>query len=428
MIIHIVEENQTIFSIANTYGVSVKRLIYDNQLYTPNELAVGQAILVLIPELVHQVKEGESISSIAKMYDVTEKTILRNNPFLVDRGYLVNGEYIIIRYQDDRIGNIHTNGYVFPFVDMKLYEETLPYLTNVSIFSYGFTTQGELIPPIIDEQPLLDKALNYNVGPLLVLTPLTKEGVFNSNLINVLVENKEMQQRLINNLLTTLREKKYAGVDVDFEFIMKDDRDAYSSFINDLTVTMNKEGFSVSVALAPKTSDEQKGLIYQGVDYGALGSAANSVLLMTYEWGYTYGPPLPVAPIQSVRKVLDYAVTKIPVDKIDMGIPNYGYDWMLPYKRGVSRADTIGNVEAIQIAIDNKARIQYDEEEQAPFFEYYKNGAKHIVWFEDVRSIKAKMELVKEYEFRGVGYWQLMNPFRANWLLVNALFSIAEWK
>ncbi len=52
---------------------------------------------------------------------------------------------------------------------------------------------------------------------------------------------------------------------------------------------------------------------------------------MTYEWGYKYGPNMAVAPLNMVRRVLDYAVTEIIPEKIMLGIPNYGYDWPLPF-------------------------------------------------------------------------------------------------
>ena len=81
---------------------------------------------------------------------------------------------------------------------------------------------------------------------------------------------------------------------------------------------MNEYGIWVSVALAPKTSSDQKGLLYEGKDYGGLGAAANSVLLMTYEWGYTYSSPMAVAPINKVRQVIEYALSQIPVAKIDI--------------------------------------------------------------------------------------------------------------
>lgn len=154
----------------------------------------------------------------------------------------------------------------------------------------------------------------------------------------------------------------------------------------------------------------------------AIGQAANGVLLMTYEWGYTYGPPMAVAPINKVKEVLDYAITQIDTNKISLGIPNYGYDWPLPYERGVTKARTIGNIEAVQLAIMKEVPIRFDEIAKSPYFIYEEAGITHEVWFEDVRSINEKFNLVYNYKLRGVGYWQIMQLFRANWLLLKEKF------
>ncbi len=132
-----------------------------------------------------------------------------------------------------------------------------------------------------------------------------------------------------------------------------------------------------------------------------------------------------VAPINNVRRVVDYALTEIPAHKIFLGIPNYGYDWTLPYVRGESRARSIGNVEALNIAYEHGAEISYDTNAQAPFFRYFdENGAEHEVWFEDVRSIRKKLELIAEKSLRGAGYWNLMRPFQQNWSLLDYMFDV----
>lgn len=133
-----------------------------------------------------------------------------------------------------------------------------------------------------------------------------------------------------------------------------------------------------------------------------------------------------VAPLDKVRQVVEYAVTEITVDKINLGIPNYGYDWPLPYERGVTQAKSIGNVEAVQIAVEQGAVIQYDEVAQSPYFVYIQNGVEHEVWFEDVRSIQAKFDLMDEFGIRGAGYWQIMRLFRANWALMNSRYQIIK--
>ena len=131
-----------------------------------------------------------------------------------------------------------------------------------------------------------------------------------------------------------------------------------------------------------------------------------------------------VAPLNKAREVVEYALTKIPSEKIHLGIPNYGYDWTLPFVQGTSKAVTIGNVQAVQIAIAQGSAIFFDEIAQSPYFTYTAEGTTHEVWFEDVRSLSAKFGLVKEYQLRGMSYWQIMQFFRANWLLLNHNFTI----
>ena len=80
----------------------------------------------------------------------------------------------------------------------------------------------------------------------------------------------------------------------------------------------------------------------------------------------------------------------------------------------------------MEIAIANSAAIRFDQVAMSPFFTYEKEGISHEVWFEDVRSLKEKFALVQEYNLRGVGYWQIMNLFRANWLLLADTFYISS--
>lgn len=376
MEIYVVQAFDTVDRIAQEYQVSVNRLIEINQLSYPYALAVGQALL---------------IPTAGGFQDQPE---------------------------------VVTNGYAYPFIDTDILQTTLPYLTDLSVFSYGFTETGELVYPELSDLWMLELARQAGVNAILTLTPMDEQGMFNNRLIHAVVNNRVAIDTLIQNLLRVMGEKGYGGVDVDFEYILAEDRDAFTDFVAELTRIMNENGYVTSVALAPKTSANQPGLLYEGKDYGGLGAAANSVLLMTYEWGYTYGPPMAVAPLNKVRQVVEYAVTEIPVNKINLGIPNYGYDWTLPYESGVSKATTIGNVQAVQIAVRQGATIAFDEVAQSPYFRYTENGLEHEVWFEDVRSMQGKFNLVKEFSLRGMGYWQLMRLFFANWVLLEDQFTI----
>ncbi|MBS6520724.1 MAG: LysM peptidoglycan-binding domain-containing protein [Clostridiales bacterium] len=421
MPIHVVKSGETIYSIAQLYDVSADRIVYDNELAAQQNLVPGQALLILMPSRVHIVREGQTVEQIAEEYSITVKNLYQNNPFLLNQTYLLEGQSLVISYEGEPLMQGRISGYAYPFIEPYILREVLLYIDEILIFSYGFTAEGELIPPQIDETWVIQEAWNQQVEPILVLTPFAETGTFNSGLIQILSENETVQDNLIENLLETVREKGYVGVDVDFEYIRPEDRVGYADFVNRLRETMNENGYRVSVALAPKTSPYQKGLLYEAMDYHLLGQSANTVFLMTYEWGYTYGPPLPVAPLPNVRQVLEYALTEIPKEKIVLGIPNYGYSWTLPYERGVTKARLIGNVEANVIAAERGVEIQYDERYQSPFFYYEIGGRRYEVWFEDVRSIYAKLQLAAEKDIRGVGYWNLIRPFRANWLLVNQM-------
>lgn len=386
MEIYIVKYGDSVDSIAAALGIDVGTLIYDNQLIYPYALAVGQALL-------------------------------------------------INRYTRNAVRTVSVGGYAYPFISPWVLDQTLPFLSELYIFSYGFTAQGELIPPAYGEDDwMIAAALRFGTQPILTLTPFDESGNFNNQLIHSVVNHPDYTDNLIGNLLQIMYEKGYQGVDIDFEYILAEDRDAFTAFVWQVAETMRTNGFHTSVALAPKTSSEQAGLLYEGKDYRALGEAADHVLLMTYEWGYTYGPPMAVAPIHQVRRVVEYALTQIPSQKIDLGIPNYGYDWPLPFVRGTTKARTIGNIEAVRIAVANDAVIEFDDLSQSPFFFYTDRSGTgentvytgHEVWFEDVRSLQAKFDLIREYDLRGCGYWQIMQWFRANWLLLAYQFYILK--
>src|SRR5699024_5104208 len=103
---------------------------------------------------------------------------------------------------------------------------------------------------------------------------------------------------------------------------------------------------------------------------------------MTYEWGNSAGPPPPGSPINEVQRVLVYAISVIPSDKILMGQYLYVYDCTLPFVQGESFACAISPQPANAIAREREAQIQIDETAQAPFFNYVDTeGLEHIVWF-----------------------------------------------
>ncbi|EOD00291.1 LysM peptidoglycan-binding domain-containing protein [Caldisalinibacter kiritimatiensis] len=424
MVIHVVKPGESIYSIAQQYGVSPSKIISDNELTNPNQLVVGQTLVILDEVRTHVVAPGESLYTISRRYRVSVQEILDANPQVTNPAQIFPGQVLTIPVQTRKYGTIEVNGYAFPNIDREVLRKTLPYLTYLSIFSYEVNSDGSLKQ--IEDEELIQAAREANVAPLMVITNISEEGGFSSDLASTILNDEEVQETLINNVIETLQNKNYYGLGIDFEFIYPRDREAYNNFLRKIVPRLNELGYIVTTALAPKTSADQPGLLYEAHDYPVHGELVDHVILMTYEWGYTYSPPRAVAPINEVRRVIDYAVTAIPREKIFMGIPNYGYDWTLPYTRG-SAARTVTNTGAVDLARRVGAFIKYDETAQAPYFNYYdQNARQHEVWFEDARSIEAKLELVNEYNLGGVSYWTIMSYFPQNWLVLDSLFDIEK--
>lgn len=320
---------------------------------------------------------------------------------------------------------ILVNGYMYPNVDPNVLAATLPHLSMLSLFTYGITAEGDLIQ--LADESLIAAAREAGVVPLMVIAAMDAEGKFDSNLASAVLNSPEASERLINNILTNIRNKGLGGVDFDFEFLFPQDKEEYADLIRRTRERLNSEGYIVLVAIAPKLFAEQPGLLYEGHDYPLLGEATNLALLMTYEWGYMFGPPMAVAPVNMVRRVLDYGITVIDPSKILMGIPNYGYDWTLPFVQGESVAEKISNTEAVERAQRYGVAIQYDNVAETPFYHYTdEQGRVHEVWFENEASIRAKLNLVAEYGLAGVSYWNLMDYFPQNWEVLNSIFTVKK--
>ncbi len=416
MEIHVVAPGETLYSIAGKYGVDPWLLARENG--AGAMLAVGQTLVIQRPETFHVMRPGDTLSAIARRYGISLRTLYRNNVWLGGNPATQPGQTIIIRYQGAKLGNVYTNGYAYPFVSPSILDQALPYMSYLSPFTYGIGPQGGLLP--LDDAGLIAQARRLGAAPLMHLSTLTESGQFSTSRAEEVLEDGG--EALIEQIAATVAEKGYRGVDVDFEYIAGSQAENYAGFITRLRTRLSP--LPVIVALAPKTSAVQRGLLYEGHDYAALGAAADFVLLMTYEWGYTYGPPMAVAPLPNVRQVVEYALTVIPAEKIFLGIPNYGYDWPLPFVQGETKARSISNQEAVEIAIARRAEIEYDGEAQSPYFRYTSGGVVHEVWFEDARSMAAKLRLIHEYGLHGAGYWNLMRPYPQGWTVLNALYDV----
>jgi spore germination protein len=383
MHIHVVQSGDTLRTLASRYKLTIQQIAFANGLAVSAALVSGQALVIPTS---------------------APKQILQSNskPFKEVNAYITNlgspGQSLIGQIGDD--------------------------LTYLSPFSYKVNSDGTLQG--LNDQRVLESARSKNVSPLMSIANLDDQG-FNSNIAHVLLNNASVQRICIDNILNIMTLKGYRGLNIDFEYVPSADWERYNYFLEQLVNRLHFYGYSVSSALAPKLSAKQRGLLYEAHDYAVHGQLLDFVVLMTYEWGWAGGPPMAIAPLNMVKRVLDYAVTVVSRDKIMLGIELFARDWTLPYAEGGPNARTFTPEYAIQLAARYHTAIQYDQTSQSPFFRYGDdNGRNHIVWLEDARSMQAKFKLVKDYRLRGISYWALPTSFPQVWLVQEDSFNVLK--
>lgn len=427
MDIYIVQSGDTINSIADYYGVSVNRLIYDNGLDNPYNLVPGQALVIAYPNQTHTVLEGDTLNSIIDMYGITLMQLLRNNSFLSDRAYIYPGEILVISYTTH--GDITTNGYTYSFIKNETLKKTLPYLTYLSIFNYGFSEEGEIIP-YQDDTEVIQTAKDYGVAPLLMISSLSPKGEANVELIYQILLNEEYKNRLINNILNVLRSSGYYGINIMLSEINTTNQNLYLNLLEQASKIFENEGFLFIITINPNTQLIDDQVTFEQIDYSSISQLVNGISFFQYAWGTNTGPPSPVSSDYLARIFLNYVVSETSPEKIVIGTPLIGYDWELPYEANDSTAKSLTINAALSLAHEVDATIQFDEISQTPFFQYtssYSGAAiEHIVWFIDARSINALSHLIIDYNLSGSGIWNIMVFYQQMWTLINSQYEIIK--
>lgn len=416
---HIVQSGESLWSIAGQYGITLQNLIQANSISNPNAITPG--ITLVIPPIEHVVQPGESLWSIASRYNTNVQALATANQIQNPNMIYVGMTLVIPRVKP----TIEVNAYTYQTNEaaVNTLNQIGSLLTYFSPFAYMIKEDGSLQP--FDDTQMLAAAVEHGAVPMLAITNFTSTEA-GSNLSHVVLSNPEIQENLINNIIRVMDEKGYKVLNIDFENVLPEDRENYNNFLQLAVDRLHPKGYLVSTALAPKESATQGGLLYEAHDYEAHGRIADFVVLMTYEWGYRKGPPQPISPINRMENVIQYALTVMPANKIFLGFQIYARDWLLPHVEG-QEAETFSPQEAIRRATEYGAVIQYNETAQSPFFRYTdENGKTHEVWFEDARSAQAKFNLTKKYNLRGISYWALGFPYPQNWVLLNDNFNIKK--
>lgn len=419
MTIHVVKAGDTIASIANQYKVPANRLIRENGIINPNNLVIGQTIVIAYPSKTYEVKEGDTLESIAKENQITIMQLYRNNPVLLDRDYIIPGETLIISY--DTQTTITTNAYAYPFINREELRNSLPYLTYLSILNYK-TMKGGEIESFYDDSELIQIAKEAGVVPLMLLTSLTILGERNPEIVYDILINTQYQDRHAQNMANIMKEKGYSGINITITHLNSSNQELYLSYLKRITTYLRDEGFIVFITIDPNVVPEENQTIFENVDYSQYSVLVDEMYLMRFHWGTKYEPPGPVSSIKTITAYLDFILQSVNPSEVNIGFPLLGYDWRLPYILGYTQANAVTLESAIELAILTESIISFDEISMTPYYEYAMASDarinRNIVWFVDARALYEVVKLVIERKLSGTGLWYIMNYFPQLWLII----------
>lgn len=416
---HTITAGESMWSIAANHGIPLNTLLAANQSINPDALMPGMRVFV--PLLTHTVQPGETLASVANQYGVNVYALAQENALTITEPIFVGQTLYIPRAKP--IIDVNAFSYQEDEDGAQSVREVGELLTIASPFAYLIQSDGSLQP--FEDVQMIAACYEEHVMPMMSILNFTSEEA-GSSVTHTILSNPELSETLLTNVLNVMDEKGYLGLNIDFENVLPEDRENYNTFIQLAAERLHPRGYFVSTSVAPKTSADQPGLLYEAHDYGAHGALADFVVLMTYEWGYRLGPPQAISPINQIRRVVEYALTEMPPEKAFLGFQIYARDWKLPHVQG-QVAETFSPQEAVERAIRYNAPIQYDEVAASPFFRYFdEDGVEHEVWFEDARSAQAKFDLAKEFGLGGISYWALGYDYPQNWELLRENFIIRK--
>jgi spore germination protein len=220
----------------------------------------------------------------------------------------------------------------------------------------------------------------------------------------------------------------YDGVDLDYESMnfggTSTDkaavRSGFVTLLGELRPALGAQGKLLSVTVGARTrADDPNWSVF---DYVGIAPKADRLRIMAYDYHWRGGSPGAVAPVWWVDKVLAYAVTAVPANKIEVGVPLYGYDWPAdpaqPDGYGVATARTYAQAEALRT--QHGAARQWSGVDAAPYFTYSADGVQHVVWYNDADATKAKMTFIEKYRLRGLAFWAVGSEDARQWPILRS--------
>ena len=214
----------------------------------------------------------------------------------------------------------------------------------------------------------------------------------------------EVRSRAIGGIVGLVDRYGYDGIHLDFEALRPEDRASLTQFVAELAGQLRSRGKLVTLSVPSRISDST-GTWSAAYDYAELGRLCDYVVVMAYSFRTAQNwVPGSISPAGQVERAAAYAAARIPPSKVLLGVGLWGYDWNVT---SPGRAVTRRYPETIGLGQRFGGTFGYSQADQSAWLKYADSAGAHEVWYEDRRSVEAKMAIATRYGLAGVAAWRL---------------------
>ena len=236
---------------------------------------------------------------------------------------------------------------------------------------------------------------------------------------NLLV-NPALRKQVIADALRLCQEIGCVGLQVDIEGVLQADGKSFTEFIRETSQVFHERNLQLSVALPSPLLTPSPGekyaewfggfvVYHEPYELEHIAPYVDFVSLMTYGQFGKGTPPGPVAGYSWVEQSIRFALQFVPRQKLSMGLGFWAYRWC-------GQQITYSGYSDVQdIVAQNGAVPRWHGKHRSPWFEYEQDGCRATVWFENRRSLREKLKLVKHYHLNGFSGWRLGQEDPAFW-------------
>ncbi|KEO85160.1 LysM peptidoglycan-binding domain-containing protein [Tumebacillus flagellatus] len=425
MYVHVVKKGENLHAIARAVGVEADSIVDVNGMEA-DPLVPGTTLLVPtgVPTLLqtYTVQESDSLRKIANQFHIPEKILLAANQKLA-RDSLPVGRVLTVPLPVLHKKRMEVNLRLEvqgEYEEMATLDDAAEHISSLSLAAALVSEEGELsLPPLYESR----KQTVRPVSRLLLVAPEDDEA--SARVVMYGPSRREFFQQV----RPWLDQDEFAGIHLEFTNLPPSARLAFVGFVRELALRVHQKRGKLYLAVPPHQHDDPEHPRHGAYDIGVLQTFVDRIVWNAEDCGGRVdGPPMALSPLHLVRRSLAYATGRVPRRKLLLGMPFYGFDWAVPYQSDRIASLVLHGPEVNPDLVQEAPKqIHWDDRAMSPMYTYRaEDGQQRQVWYEDLRSIAAKLCLVHELGLAGVSVQVQGMAMPGVWPLLSDAFEIGN--